>query len=264
LYIIDHHKEAVFLNASTLAKKAGVSETTVTRLVYQLDFKGFPQLREALQDQARTYMALPRYEPKGSEANMLGEVAAMEKAIIDETLLSIPPELFNSAVDLLHKAKRILVVGTHYNAAPASYAAYFLSATRPSVGLVRSVGIDGFGEVQAAGPEDAVLAISTARYPKDTHRFLELFKAKGAPVIAITDSAASPVASLASLVLVVPMKFISFIDPFAGVQVLTHALTTAVYLRNGGEAKKWVKDFNDFMLHHDYNSVAEINLFELL
>jgi DNA-binding MurR/RpiR family transcriptional regulator len=45
-YIIDHRKEAVFLNASALAKKAGVSETTVTRLAYALGLKGFPELRD--------------------------------------------------------------------------------------------------------------------------------------------------------------------------------------------------------------------------
>ena len=263
-YIIDHHKEAVFLKANTLAKRAGVSETTVTRLAYALGFKVFPELREALQDHTKNYMALPKYKPRQADEYMLGEVAAMEKVIIDETLVSIPPPLFNAAVDLLHGARRIHVVGTHYNAAPASYVAYFLSCTRPRVGLVRDLGITAFGELQSSGPEDLVLAISTARYPKDTGRLLELFKAKGTPIMAITDSPASPVAPLADNLLVVPMKFISFIDPFAGVLVLTHALTTAVYLRNGANAKKWVSDFNDFMRHNDYNTVADINLFELL
>ena len=237
LYIIDHHKEAAFLNASALAQKAGVSETTVTRLVYQLGFKGFPELREALHDHARTYMALPRYEPASSAGNMLGEVAAAEKAIIDETLLSISPELFNSAVGTLHEARRIRVVGTHYNAAPAAYCSYFLSATRARVSLIKSVGISCFTETQDSGPEDAVLAVSTARYPKDTHKILELFKAKGTPIIAITDSTVSPVAALADLMLVVPMKHMTFIDPFAGILVLAHALTTAVYMRDAGAAK---------------------------
>jgi DNA-binding MurR/RpiR family transcriptional regulator len=263
-YIVDHHKEAVFLNASTLAKNAGVSETTVTRLTYKLDFKGFPQLKEALQDHARTFLSLPRYEPGGAGSYMLGEVAAMEKSIIDETLVSIPPELFESAVGLLHQARRIVVVGTHYNSVPAAYAAYFLSATRPSISLIKSVDIDVFSRTMDCGPQDVVLAVSTARYPKDTHRIVESLKARGTPVIAVTDSAASPVAPLADLVLVVPMRFISFIDPFAGVLVLLHALTTAVYVRNGGEAKRCVQDFNDFMRQHDYNTVAEINLFELL
>ena len=261
-YIIDHHAEAVFLNANALAKRAGVSETTVTRLVYELDFKGFPELREALQDYTKTYMALPRYEPRNAAGYMLGEVAAMEKAIIDETLLSIPPALFNSAVDLIAGAKRVRVVGTHYNAVPASYAAYFLSATRTSVSLIRSVGIAEFAQIQDSKPGDLALAVSTARYHKDTHKILELFKAKGTPVLLITDSAASPAVSLADSVLVVPMRFISFIDPFAGILVLLHALITAVYLKNGVAAKVWVQEFNDFMRHHDYNSV--INLFELL
>lgn len=264
LYIIEHHKEAVFLNANSLARKAGVSETTVTRLVYELGFKGYPELRQALQEHTKNYMALPRYKPQNAEEYMLGEVASMERSIIDEMLITIPPDLFNSAVNLIFNAKRVRVVGTHYNAAPAAYASYFLSATRPSVCLIREIGIENFSEVQDSGPEDVALAISTARYPRDTQKILELFKAKETPIVAITDSPVSPVISLADLVLIVPMKFISFIDPFAGVLVLLHALVTAVYVKNGGKAKKWVENFNDFMEHNDYNSVREINLVDLL
>lgn len=263
-YIIEHHKEAVFLSATSLARKAGVSETTVTRLAYALDFGGYLELRRELQEHTKSYMALPRYEPKAAEEYMLGEVADMERTIIEEMLVSIPPELFNAAVELLFKAERIRVVGTHYNAAPAAYASYFLAAVRKSVCLIREIGIENFSEVQGSGPEDVVLAISTARYPQDTQKILELFKAKGTPIIAITDSQVSPVIPLADLVMIVPMKFISFIDPFAGVLVLLHALVTTVYVKNGGTAKKWVRDFNDFMEHNEYNSVKEINLIDLL
>ncbi len=263
-YIIEHHKEAVFLNATSLARKTGVSETTVTRLAYALDFKGYPEIRQALQEHTKNYMALPRYKPKNAAEYMLAEVAAMERTIIDEMLVSIPPDLFNAAVELLFKAERIRVIGTHYNAAPAAYASYFLSAVRKSVCLIREVGIENFSELQDSGPADAVLAISTARYPKDTQKILELFKPRGTPIIAITDSPLSPVISLADLVLIVPMKFISFIDPFAGVLVLLHALVTAVYIKNGGQAKQWVKDFNDFMEHNDYNTAKEINMVDLL
>ena len=76
-YIIEHHKEAVFLNATSLARKTGVSETTVTRLAYALDFKGYPEIRQALQEHTKNHMALPRYEPKNAEEYMLGEVAAL-------------------------------------------------------------------------------------------------------------------------------------------------------------------------------------------
>jgi DNA-binding MurR/RpiR family transcriptional regulator len=263
-YLVDHHKEAVFLTASSLAKKAGVSETTVTRLAYALDFHGYPELRRALQEHTKDYMALPRFQPKSPGGYILGEVAEMESLIIKETLVTISPELFNKAADLLYKARRVIVVGTHYNIAPADYAANFFSAVRKSVGLIKEIGIQNFSEAQSAGSTDVVLAISTARYPKDTGLILELFKAKGTQVIVITDSEVAPVVPLADLLLVVPMKFISFIDPFAGILVLLHSLVTAVYVKNEEKGKKWVKDYNDFMEHNNYNSIKDINLFDLL
>ena len=66
-YIVDHHKEAAFLNAGALAREAGVSEATVTRLAYEFDLKGNPGLRKALQSHALDFMALPQCQDNGGD-----------------------------------------------------------------------------------------------------------------------------------------------------------------------------------------------------
>ena len=48
-YITDNFDTAAYLTASKLGKEAGVSESTVVRFAYQLDYDGYPELQKAIQ-----------------------------------------------------------------------------------------------------------------------------------------------------------------------------------------------------------------------
>ncbi|MDL2226183.1 MurR/RpiR family transcriptional regulator [Deltaproteobacteria bacterium OttesenSCG-928-M10] len=262
-YIIDNHKDVAFLNVGALAKAAGVSETTVTRLSYALGFQGFSDFRQALQRHMKSYVSLPKYEPSRAKGFILAEVAAMEKTIIDEMLTHIPPEMFKQVVDRLHRAKNVIIVGTHYNAMPALYAAHFLSAIRPRVSLVHNLNVDAYAKARAAGDKDVVLAISTARYPKETQEILTDFHSKGIRIISITDSEVSPVAPLSDIALLVPMKFMSFIDPYSGIMTLIHALVNAVLVAGGEASRKWLENYNMFMEKKDFHTVKGLKVIDL-
>ena len=260
-YLINNHKDAAFLNASALSRAAGVSQAAITRLAYALGFKGYPELRDALQAHAKSVLSLPKYVPREGDGFALREVAAMEKQIIDDMLESVSPRQFNRVVGLLCQARSISVVGTHYNAMPAAYAAFFLQAVRPAVQLFTSVGLDIYTRLQGLGRRDAVLAITTARYPKDTQKIVPLFKEQGVTIIAITDSQVSPVIPLADEVIIVPLRFLlSYIDPYAAIMVFIHALVAAVYNQDASKSEKQVKTYHDFMDYFDYHAIRDIKL----
>ena len=48
-YITENYDIAAYLTASKLGKEAGVSESTVVRFAYQLDYEGYPELQKAIQ-----------------------------------------------------------------------------------------------------------------------------------------------------------------------------------------------------------------------
>lgn len=262
-YIIDNHKDVAFLNVGTLARSAGVSETTVTRLSYALGFKGFADLKQALQSHMKNFVSLPRYESENVKGFMLTEVATMEKSIIDDMLTHISPKLFQQVVDKLHGAKNLTVVGTHYNVMPALYASHFLSAIRPRVSLIHDMDIDVYAKSQASGPKDVVLAISTARYPKDTQEILADFHKQGTHIITITDSEVAPAVSISDVVLLVPMKFMSYIDPYAGIMTLIHAIVNAVLVAGGETSKKWLESYNHFLDKKDFLMVKGLKIIDL-
>jgi DNA-binding MurR/RpiR family transcriptional regulator len=195
---------------------------------------------------------------------MLKEVASMEKSIIDEMMLFTTQEKFQQVVDKLFRANSIIVVGTHYNVMPALYASYFLSAIRPMVSLIQDLNIDVYAKTEVAGNKDVVLAISTARYPKDTQIILNGFKNRGTPIITITDSEVSPVVPLSDIFLLVPMKFMSYIDPYSGVMTLIHALVNAVLIKGGELSKKRLENYNRFQEENDFHSIKGLKVIDLL
>jgi DNA-binding MurR/RpiR family transcriptional regulator len=185
----------------------------------------------------------------------------MEKQSIDGMLASISPQQFKAAALTLHQARSVSVVGARYNSMPAAYAAYFLQAVRDSIRLFTSAEVDLFTKLQDIGPRDAMLVVSTARYPRDTQKMVPLFKEKGAAVVAITDSQISPVIPLADQTLIVPIKFmLSHIDPYAAVMILIHALVAAVSNLDPRKSRARIKDYHRFMDYYDYHAIRDIKL----
>ena len=72
-YIINNYDTAAYLTASNLGREAGVSESTVVRFAYQLEYDGYPDLQKAIQvivktnsnSMQRLSLSSKRYEEKG-------------------------------------------------------------------------------------------------------------------------------------------------------------------------------------------------------
>ena len=72
-YITENYDIAAYLTASKLGKEAGVSESTVVRFAYQLDYEGYPELQKAIQVIVKTNsnsiqrmsLSSKRYQEKG-------------------------------------------------------------------------------------------------------------------------------------------------------------------------------------------------------
>jgi len=56
----------------------------------------------------------------------------------------------------------------------------------------------------------------------------------------------SPLAPLADLLLLTPMKFITFVDPLAAPMALVHALLIGLFLRDPERSRHQVQIFEDF------------------
>lgn len=246
-YIMDHYEEAIFLTASKLAKKAGVSEATVVRLAQVLGFDGYPKLqqmlRKNLQSRLTTVTRLEQtVQHVRSDGDILTKVLQEDIRNLSETLRDISREAFHQAVTDMTRARRIYVVGLRGAHAPALVLALYLRFLEKQASPV----IPGYGDVwntlHGMDKEDLVIGISLPRYTRLTIEILEYAKAKGARVGAITDSLISPLARNADWVLPVHSRLDSFIESFTAAMSLVNALLTALSVQNPEETMKALKE----------------------
>ena len=235
-YIVDHYDEAIFLTASQLARKAGVSEATVVRLAQALGFDGYPgmqrKFRQGLQDRLSTVTRLEHtVDHVGKTGDVVVKVLQEDIHNLSQTLKNISLDIFERAVADLQSAKRIYVVGLRGAHAPALTLATYLRFLGKEAHLL----VPGHGEmwdiVQGLGRSDLVVGISFPRYTQVTLEVLQHARKKRARVGAITDSPLSPLARHAHWVLTATCRLDSYIESFTAATSLINALLTAMSIR---------------------------------
>src|SRR6201992_2932365 len=81
-YLLDHMPDSAFLSSVTLARRAGVSQPSVTRFAAALGFSGYPAFRDALRDIALDVPGSPVSPASGPAAP--DDVNPMQAAVAAE------------------------------------------------------------------------------------------------------------------------------------------------------------------------------------
>ena len=207
-FALDNPDEIAFGTVSSIAEQAEVQPSTLVRFSQAMGYQGFSDMQEVFRSRLRDRILnygerlsqLKQHALSASKPNVIfqGFCDATEKSIasLRETL---DPDELDRAVAMLASAGTIHLIGLRRSFPIASYMAYALGKLG-----VRSILVDAVGGLAAeqlafAGAGDAVLAISFTPYASETVSLAQMAKARGVPVIAITDSPFSPLAQIADL-----------------------------------------------------------------
>jgi DNA-binding MurR/RpiR family transcriptional regulator len=246
-YIVDNYEEAIFLTASQLAARVGVSEATVVRLAQALGFEGYPgmqkKFRQGLQDRLSTVTRLEQtVDHVGQTGDVVVKVLQEDIQNLSQTLRDLPLEIFERAVADMQAAKRIFVIGLRGAHAPALTLATYLRFLGKQAHLL----VPGHGEMwdilQGLGSSDLVVGISFPRYTRVTLEVLEHARKKRARVGAISDSPLSPLARHAHWVLTAHCQLDSFIESFTAATSLVNALLTAISIQSPGKTLRILRE----------------------
>ncbi len=235
-FITEHYDEAAFLTAYKMGQAVGVSESTVVRFAAELGFAGYPQLQKAMQGLIRSRLTtLQRVEVSRArmrDEDVLDEVMAYDVSNIRQTLEEMPRDVFYAAVDAMVKARRVYIFGAGSCRAMASFAAYYLKLFLPDVQLITVTGqSEIFEEMINLSENDVIIGISFPRYSSRAVRTLRYAHSKGAQVIALTDTPASPIAKFASFLLLAHSDMASVVDSLTAPLSVINALIVAVSLK---------------------------------
>jgi DNA-binding MurR/RpiR family transcriptional regulator len=196
--LVQHAPSAAYLSAAEVAALAGVSQPSVTRFAMALGYAGYPALRRELR-------ALVDVSTSGQTAGNAMQRAVKAEAEHLERLVDQLHDLeaVDKAADLLVASRPLPVLGLRAAAPLATYFGYFAAKVHPDVRVLDAGGtylLDRLDQARAAGA-GAMLAIVLPRYPRETFDVIREAKAEGMSVVALTDSAVSPAAECADVVL---------------------------------------------------------------
>lgn len=232
-YILEHYEKAAYMTAAKLGALVGVSESTVVRFASELGFEGYPELQHSLQEIIRTKLTtLQRIEitnDRIGDADLLEKVLVSDIDNIKRTLDRVDRASFNSAVDAMINAKNIYIIGMRSSSAIADFLFFYLNLIFPNVRLVRTTsGSEVFEQILRISKDDVIVGISFPRYSKRIINALEYAKSQSAHVIALTDSAVSPIAAHADDLLLAKSDMASFVDSLVAPLSIINALIVAI------------------------------------
>lgn len=240
-FIMKNYDKAAYMTALRLGDSVGVSESTVVRFAMDLGYPGYPQLQKALQDMVRNRLTtLQRMEMTSdmSRSMVLRTVLRADMNNLKQTIDSIDAEEFEQVVDLIYNSRRVYVLGARSSAPLAQFMGYYMNFLLDNVQVVTSGINDIMEQLVHIDSNDVLIGISFPRYSKRTIEGVRFAKDKGAKIIAITDSGASPLNEYSSHVLVAHSNIASFVDSLVAPFSIANALLVAIGLQKRQEASE--------------------------
>ena len=235
------YPHALLESATALAARNGTSASTVVRLFAKLGYASYAEAqREARAEVTALLQTAGQRAPVTIGAERTLQQCVDDALLHDQHNLSATREglnlaAFEAMATCLAQDKGRVHVLAQINGAPVgSWLALHLNMCRPGVQELGAGAMDTTDQLLWVQPDDVLLVFSIRRYASGPAKVAQYFRDAGAQVLAITDSPAAPVATLAHHHLQVHTSNASPFDSYTAAFFLCNALVSAVaQLRHG-------------------------------
>ena len=235
------YPHALLESATALAARNGTSASTVVRLFAKLGYASYAEAqREARAEVTALLQTAGQRAPVTIGAERTLQQCVDDALLHDQHNLSATREglnlaAFEAMATCLAQDKGRVHVLAQINSAPVgSWLALHLNMCRPGVQELGAGAMDTTDQLLWVQPDDVLLVFSIRRYASGPAKVAQHFRDAGAQVLAITDSPAAPVATLAHHHLQVHTSNASPFDSYTAAFFLCNALVSAVAkLRHG-------------------------------
>jgi len=247
--LIESPQRTAVSSISELAQQLAVNASTLSRLAQRLGYGGFSKLQDVFRreitegkhfysDQAS------RLVVKTSDMdtmNQLTRLGRQESANIASMIEQVDPTVFLKTIDLLSTAKRVRVHGMRQFNSLALFMSYGLGMLRPDVSALDS-SRQGVADALAQLDEGDVLVVASCfPYTPSVIATAEVAARHGVKVIALTDSASSPLAKAALHSFYVPNHSLFYSNSMCAFMLLAQGLLSAVASHLGEDSVSALK-----------------------
>lgn len=246
-FVADHPAEVAMHSMRRVASQAGVAPATMLRLARRLGLDDYETLRGICRDVVRRNTDGSPFAQRGRALQSRNEDQPGRGLLVDHlgaeldnlehTLVGDEAaQRLGAATEILLDARRVFVVGRRSCYPVASLFVYAYRLFRANAVLVEDCAGSFGHDLLTIDASDALLAVSFEPYSAETIAVVETAKAAGARVIAITDTAFSPLGRAAAVPLIAANASPAFLQSIVGATALAQALVSDLFLRSGSEA----------------------------
>ncbi|KRB50232.1 RpiR family transcriptional regulator [Rhizobium sp. Root708] len=235
-FALGNPDEIAFGTTASIAAASDVQPSTLVRLAHHLGYDGFSDLqsifRERLRDRTLSYeerlVTLEQASGDDEDANLLSGFISAASQSVNRLAATVQTDTFTKAVDILAAAETIYLIAKRRSYPLTAHMTYAFSKLNIRHQIVASPnGVDP-EMVQFATKNDAAIAASFSPYAADSLSQAEALADRGVPVVAITDSAFSPLAARATCWFEVAEADFAGFRSLSASMALTMALPVAI------------------------------------
>lgn len=201
-FVLEQSHEAALATVAEIAGRLDVQPSAVIRFSKAVGFNGFAEIQDILLMRLR--QSLPSYRERIERA---GAAASSSRSLLEmhaeedmQALRALQSGELGADVDraaaVLARAQFVYLVATGRAMPVASYLAYALGRLEKRTLLVDSTNPTLAQQAQLATGRDAVVATSFHPYNPNTVALAKAVVSAGVPMVPITDSIVSPLASM--------------------------------------------------------------------
>ncbi len=224
-FILEHSNEVVFLGAQELARRAGVSQPSVTRFAQALGFSGYPELLAELRRVVATHSQVERTGNRYQIAvrEEIRNLRVLQRSLLDAARIE-------QLAAQLASSQPLPVLAFRASADVASYFTFFTAKILPDVRGVFEGGSRAFDVLLQAREAGAswVLAFALPRIPRELIEALDSARELGYAVASICPDRFGPVAQGSDVLLSAPVGTSLVFDSQAAPMVLAAVLVDAI------------------------------------
>jgi DNA-binding MurR/RpiR family transcriptional regulator len=250
-YFQDNRAEVLIASAAALAAKARTSDATVVRATKALGFSGLEDLRRTLADELRLSLS-----PAERLTRTLGEVGGSPAAAFAVTLdihsrsletlrRSVSLEQFETAVDGIAGARRVVVFGLGPSAAIASYLVTQLIRFGLDAASLTNTGLLFADDLRKLREGDLVIMLAYGRVYTELAALLDDIGRRGLRSFLVTDTLAATLRNRVDLVLSVPRGHAEMLSMHTATLGFIEALLVGVAAKRPDETLASLKALNE-------------------
>ncbi len=210
-YVLDNPGEIAVTSMRGIADAAGVKPNTLVRMARAVGFDGYDDFRDPFRqyaaegtlsfpDRARFLQTISQ---GGSHNSLLADMAGAALANVESLFASVDAGELKAAADLIDAARHAWILGVGTARTMSENFAYVASMAVDNVAAIPMTGL-AIDSIARMDERDVLMAMTFSPYRSEIVDAVRLAGERAVPVIAVTDSHASPIVPVATHAFVVP------------------------------------------------------------